>query len=373
MYCEKISIKNYRNIEKAEISLTPDINVLYGENAQGKTNILEAIYYFAHGKSFRQAKDKELIRFGESCANIKIEFSDKERKRSQEIRLFENSRKICLKENIKISRISEFIGVFRAVLFSPEHLSIVKDGPSERRNFEDIAISQLYPTYMSSLARYQKTLQQRNSLLKEPEGISFNDLLYVYSEQLATEAAFISEYREKYTERLSKFVSNIISEMTLGKEKVQINYKDRKSKEDYLRLLTENTEKEIRAGTTLYGSHKDDIYIELNGRDSRSFASQGQQRSIALAMKLSEGEISREITGEYPVFLFDDILSELDRRRKEYILSGLSGKQVIITCCEETGEENIFTVKGGRITPGCVKTPADSDDRVVENGDRIHE
>ena len=349
MYCENISLKNYRNVESCEVKLSPDINVFYGENAQGKTNLLEAIYYFAYGKSFRQAKDKELIRFGQENANIKIEFSDKIRKRTHEVRFFDNSRKICLKENIKISKMSEFIGVFRAVLFSPEHLSIVKDGPSERRSFEDIAVSQLYPAYMSSVSRYQKTLLQRNSLLKEPELASFNDMLYVYSEQLATEADFISEYREKYTERLSSYVSDIISDMTCGRENVKINYDDRKSKEEYLRLLTENTEKEIRAGVTLYGAHKDDIYIELNGRESRSFASQGQQRSIALAMKLAEGEISREITGEYPVFLFDDILSELDRSRKEYILSGLSGKQVIITCCEETNVGNIFTVKNGQV------------------------
>lgn len=349
MYCEKISLKNYRNIEKAEISLMPDINVLYGENAQGKTNLLEGIYYFAYGKSFRLAKDKELIRFGNESASIKIEFSDAVRKRSHEVRFFDSSRKICLKENIKISRMSEFIGIFRAVLFSPEHLSIVKDGPSERRNFEDIAISQLYPAYMSSITRYQKTLMQRNSLLKEPESFSFKDMLYVYSDQLATEAAFISEYREKYTERLNSHVSDIISDMTAGKESVKINYGKRKSKEEYLKLLTENTEKEIRAGTTLYGTHKDDIYIELNGKDSRSFASQGQQRSIALSMKLAEGEISREITGEYPVFLFDDILSELDRKRKEYILSGLKGKQVIITCCEDVDVGNVFTVKNGEI------------------------
>lgn len=365
MYCEKISLKNYRNVENAEISLTPEINVLYGENAQGKTNILEAVYYFAYGKSFRLAKDKELIRFGESAANIKIEFTDKDRKRNHEVRFFDSSRKICLKENIKISRLSEFIGVFRAVLFSPEHLSVVKDGPSERRNFEDIAISQLYPAYMSSISRYQKTLQQRNSLLKEPESYSFNDMLYVYSEQLATEAAFISEYRERYTERLSCVVSDIIKDMTCGRENVKISYGDRKSKEEYLRLLTENTEKEIHAGATLYGSHKDDIYIELNGKDSRSFASQGQQRSIALAMKLAEGEISREITGEYPVFLFDDILSELDKNRKSYILSGLTGKQVIITCCEETEVGNIYTVKNGLVRGVPAGEPP------VANGGRI--
>lgn len=351
MYCERISFKNYRNVEDAELSLDPGINVFYGENAQGKTNLLEGIYYFAYGRSFRMAKDRELIRFGEKEAELEIDFSDIDRRRSHKIKLFDVSRKICFKENIKISRMSEFIGIFRAVLFSPEHLSIIKDGPSERRNFEDIAISQLYPTYMSAAARYQKTLLQRNSLLKEPDAPSFREMLNVYSEQLSREAAFISEYRERYTEALSRHVYDIISDMTAGKERVKINYGDRKSENEYLKLLTENTEKEIRAGTTLYGTHKDDIYVELNGRDSRNFASQGQQRSIALAMKLAEGEISREITGEYPVFLFDDILSELDSKRKEYILSGLSDKQVIITCCEDVSVGRIFTVKSGRILP----------------------
>lgn len=351
MYCEKISFKNYRNVEDAEITLDPGINVFYGENAQGKTNILEGIYYFAYGRSFRMAKDRELIRFGENEAGLKIDFSDICRKRSHEIKLFGQSRKICFKENIKISRMSDFIGIFRAVLFSPEHLSIIKDGPSERRNFEDIAISQLYPTYMSAATRYQKTLLQRNSLLKEPDAPSFREMLNVYSEQLSREAALISEYRERYTEALSRHVYDIISDMTAGKEHAKINYGERKSEAEYRKLLTENTEKEIRAGTTLYGTHKDDICVELNGRDSRSFASQGQQRSIALAMKLAEGEISREITGEYPVFLFDDILSELDSKRKEYILSGLSDKQVIITCCEDVSVGRIFTVRGGRIFP----------------------
>lgn len=352
MYCEKISFKNYRNTENAELTLSPEINVFYGENAQGKTNLLEGIYYFAYGKSFRMAKDRELIRFGETGAEIEINFKDLTRKRKHRVILSNESRRICLKEGIKISRMSEFIGIFRAVLFSPEHLSVVKDGPSERRNFEDIALSQLYPTYMSSASRYQKTLLQRNSLLKEPDAPSFRDMLNVYSEQLSREAAFISEYREKYTESLSKYVSDIISDMTNGKERIKINYRERKSENEYFKLLTENTEKEIRAGTTLYGTHKDDIYIELNGKDSRSFASQGQQRSIALAMKLAEGEISKEITGEYPVFLFDDVLSELDPKRKEYVLSGLSGKQVIITCCEEVNIGRIFTVNGGRIVGG---------------------
>lgn len=348
MYCRKIIYENYRNIEKAEILPEKDVNVFYGNNAQGKTNLLEAIYYFASGKSFRGASDKELVRLGSESGKIKLFFSDNERERCHEVRFFVSERKICLKEDIKISRISEFIGVFRAVLFSPEHLSIVKGGPAERRNFCDLAISQLYPAYLTSLTKYKKLLMQRNALLKTPEGQGFDELLQVISLQMAKEAAFISSHREKYAERLSEYVGRTVSDMTDGKESVSVAYVKKRSEGEYARLLTENVQKEISAKTTLYGVHKDDIEIALNGLDSRIYASQGQQRSIALAMKIAEGEISREISGEYPVFLLDDILSELDGSRRDYILSGLTGRQVFITGCENIAGGKIFRVSDGK-------------------------
>ncbi len=351
MYCKKLLCENYRNIENASVSLSSGVNVFYGDNAQGKTNLLEAIYYFACGKSFRGARDRELISFDREGAYIALDFEDRDRERHHEVRFSRLSRRECFKEAIKTARMSEFVGSFRAVLFSPEHLSIVKDGPAERRLFEDIAISQLYPAYMSSLTRYQKLLSERNALLKEPEMFSFRGMLTVLSEQLAKEASFISEHRRRYTEQLSLITSEIVSEMTEGREKISIEYPCFRTEEEYRELLTSNVEKEIRASGTLYGIHKDDMPISLNGSDTRVYASQGQQRSIALAMKLSEGEISKQVTGEYPVFLLDDILSELDRSRKEYILSGFEGRQVIITCCEEIPElkqaASVFSVKKG--------------------------
>ncbi len=350
MYCTKIRYNDYRNIEKAEIEPIKGVNVFYGDNAQGKTNLLEGIYYFACGRSFRAAKDKELVRFGEDNASIDIEFTDNVRDRKHKIIFSKTERKSCFKEGIRICRMSEFIGSFRAVLFSPEHLSIVKDGPSERRSFLDISISQLYPAYMSALSKYQKILAERNACIKDAENGRFSkDMFRVISEQLAREAAIISEYREKYVSMLSEYVKNIISDMTCGKERAELRYECMKSEEEYLRCLTLNTEKEIRAGSTLYGPHKDDVKIILNDNEARSFASQGQQRSIALSMKLSEGEISKDITGEYPVFLFDDILSELDRSRKDYILSGLDGRQVIITCCEDIPKGHIFEIRAGSV------------------------
>ncbi len=352
MIINKISCKNYRNIENAELTLCPSTNVIYGNNAQGKTNILESVYYFACGKSFRGGKDKELVKFGAEGASIALEFTDSIRERRHEIYFPSSGRKSCFKEGIKITRISEFIGLFRAVLFSPEHLSIIKDGPSERRSFEDMAISQIRPQYLSSLMKYQKILADRNALLKNPDVQGFCDMMYVLSAQLAHESAYISKEREEYTKKLSEKVSEIISDMTSGKEKAEILYNCRMTEEQYLEKLTSSVEREIRASGTLYGIHRDDIQINLNGSDSRSFASQGQQRSLALAMKLAEGEISKEESGEYPVFLFDDVLSELDRSRKDYVLSGLNGRQIIMTCCEEIPVGTFYTVKNG-----CVECP----------------
>ena len=348
MYCEKLIYENYRNIERAEITLGEGVNVFIGNNAQGKTNAIEGVYYFARGKSFRGAKDKELIRLGQETAKAELFFSDNARKRHHEIILNTSEKRLCKKEGVIIRRLSDFIGSFRAVLFSPEHLSMVKEGPSERRNFADIAISQLYPAYIAALSKYQKILLQRNSVLKEPFSPVFYDTLLVLSEQLAAEAAVVAKFRAEYFAKLDVKVRDLIEDMTVGKEKFMLEYNDGKTREEYLACYTQNIEKETKAGTTLYGPHKDDVKITLNGGDARVFASQGQQRSIALAMKLGEGEISKDESGEYPVFLLDDILSELDDNRKEYVLRGLEGRQVLITTCERIPEgAKVFRVSGG--------------------------
>lgn len=349
MYCKKIKYRNYRNIESAEVELSEGVNVFIGNNAQGKTNAIEAVYYFARGKSFRGAKDKELVRLGADTATVEMSFRDNARERHHELILSASEKRICKKEGVVIRRMSEFIGAFRAVLFSPEHLSIVKDGPSERRNFADVAISQLYPAYVAALSKYQKILLQRNSALKEPYSPVFGDTLAVLSEQLAAEAAVVSAYRDAYVKKLDVKARELISDMTSERERVELRYSEPKTMEDYRRDFTQNVEKEIRAGTTLYGPHKDDIAITLNGGEARVFASQGQQRSIALAMKLGEGEISRDETGEYPVFLLDDILSELDDSRKAYVIRGLTDRQVLITTCETIPEgAKVFGVENGR-------------------------
>ena len=350
MFITKVTYKNYRNVKEAEIKLEREVNVFQGYNAQGKTNLLEGIYYFACGKSFRGASDKELVLLGEDTGSVTLYFTDEKRERTHEVQLFAAEKKICRKEGIKIGKMSDFIGVFRAVLFSPEHLSIVKDGPAERRAFLDVAISQVYPAYLASLSKYKKLLTDRNALLKDPSVIGFDDMISVISSQMASEAAFISGHRDRYIKKLSEHVEHLIYNMTGGHEIVKMQYNTLYGEDEYQRLFMSCIEREIAAKTTLHGIQKDDIYITLNGLDSRVYASQGQQRSIALAMKLAEGEISKEICGEYPVFLFDDILSELDEVRRGFVLTELYGRQVIITNCTQIDAGKIFNVYKGRVS-----------------------
>jgi len=340
MYCKQSSYVNFRNIEKQTLTFENGVNLIYGNNAQGKTNALEGIFLCAQGRSNRCSKEKDFIKFGSDHALVEIQYADKIRDDcSLYIKYLSNGRKHCAKNGVPLSKMSAFIGNFRAILFTPEHLAIVKSGPGERRHFIDCALSQLYPSYLVSLQNYARILVQRNKLLSDfhSDFSAFRDTLCLWSENLAAECERISRAREEYISSLSALARDIFSDMTSGREVLDITYGLSKSKEEYLRLLTENIDTELKYKTTLYGIHKDDIDIKINNNKARIFASQGQQRSASLAMKLSEGEISKTICGEYPVFLFDDILSELDPSRKDYIMHGILGRQVIITACEDIG------------------------------------
>ena len=351
MYCKKISVRDFRNIEKAEVEFCEGVNILSGRNAEGKTNLLEAIFYSSVGRSFRGAHTPEIIRFGKSRAEIELEFKDAKREQIQKIKveLYKDKQRKIEKNGVKMDKLSEIVGVFRAVLFCPEHLSMIKDGPAGRRSYMDMAISRMYPMYMHSLQRYAYILKQRNTLIKNAysDRQTFDLTVELWSERLAEEAAAIAEMRVRFIRRVSGYVEDIFNEMTGEREKTVLIYKgssgqpeeeylDReKTKKRYLELLGSNHDREISAGATLYGIHKDDIEITLNGKSSRIYASQGQQRSLALALKLAEGEICREEFGDYPVFLFDDVLSELDETRRDYLIHKIRDKQVIITSCEE--------------------------------------
>lgn len=353
MLCKKVELQNFRNAECETVTFDSGINVLHGENAQGKTNLLEAIYYISLGKSFRGSKDAEIIRFGEEYAAISLDFIAQGREQNVTMRFSDNTRqkKTVTHNGVKITKLSELVGSFRAVLFSPDHLQMIKDGPSLRRNYLDVAISQLRPMYLHSLQKYNKILLNRNKLIKnaEEDRATFDSTVDFWSAQLAHEAAIIARARAEYVQKSGAIIADFYKRMCQSgeidetpeliyagsaKQDGELYFDTEVTEKNFLRLLTDFHEREIAAGSTLYGIHKDDIIINLNGKNTRLYSSQGQQRSLALAMKLAEGEICRMDCGEYPVFLFDDVFSELDSIRRRNLLREIADRQVIITSCE---------------------------------------
>ena len=350
MYAKRASVKNFRNIKEANVDFCPGVNVLVGENAQGKTNLLEAVFYASVGRSFRAANASEMISFGQKSAEISVDFKREERERDDNItiKLFTDKKKTVEKNNLRVERMSDIVGSFRAVLFCPEHLSLIKAGPSERRNYLDIAISRISPKYIRSLQRYSYFLKQRNALIKTAYNRrdAFDATVELWSEKMAEEAALISKMRLDFIKRVSALVEGYFLDMSGEKEVTELVYKGNAGLENdaysnteevkkrFLELLSTNHDREIALGATQYGIHKDDVDIKINSKSARIYASQGQQRSLALAMKLAEGEICREEFGDYPVFLFDDVLSELDETRRDYMILHSKNKQVIISTCE---------------------------------------
>ena len=345
MIIKKLKAESFRNIKSCDLDFNPGVNMLYGNNAQGKTNAVEAMYIFARGKSFRAREDKELIKFGEEGFRIYIEYEDKSGINSLEYSYFAKERR-RKKNGYKIDGVKEMIGNFKAVLFYPDDLSLVKESPEKRRDFLNVAISQCYKSYVSYYYNYKKALENRNCLLKfSSKGIYVDENeLISWSQYMAEYAAHIYMMRREYVEKLKIYSKRIMEEISEGKEILDIFYKsDLKNeisdlnlvKEEYKKILTADIEREKLVGTSLFGVHRDDLDININGVSARIFASQGQQRSIVLSLKLGEGEVNKDVCGEYPVFLFDDVLSELDEKRKKYIFNGIEKRQIIITSCEE--------------------------------------
>lgn len=350
--------RNFRNIESCELEFSPGTNILLGENAQGKTNAIEGIYIFARGRSFRKGDDKDLVKFGTDGFNISIDYNDNTGENTLEYALHGRERR-RKKNGYKITRVSEMMGSFRAVLFSPDDLTLVKGGPDERREFLNVAISQCYPSYIAFYSDYKKALENRNALLKNAsKGLYFDEReLLAWSEQLAEYASFVYLKRKEYIKKLEVYASRFMKDISDGREELLLSYKsdiccESDLREDivreYIAVFTENLARERAAGVSLYGPHREDIFITVNGKDARIFSSQGQQRSIVLSLKMAEGEVSRELFSEYPVFLFDDVLSELDEKRQSFVLSGMTGRQIIITSCERLRVAGDVTeVKGG--------------------------
>lgn len=365
MIIKRFRAQSFRNIESCDIEFVPGVNLLHGRNAQGKTNAMEGIYLFSRGRSFRGRDDSELMKMGSDGFRIAIEYEDAYGNQSLEYAHIGKDR-LRKKNGYKITKVSEMVGSFRAVLFYPDNLSLVKDGPEERRSFINVAAASAYPTYLKTYADYKKALENRNCLLKfANKGYYYDESeLYSWSASMAEYASHIYLARVEYINKLQTYARKILLEISDGKEELVLEYKgdipdgifDRGAiRDEYIRLLTENIQKEIAAGITLYGPHRDDIDIKIGDIPARSFASQGQQRSIVLAMKLGEGEVCRDVTGEYPVFLFDDVLSELDEKRREYVLRGSGDRQIIITSCE-SDEYRSFANREIDVSDGKYKT-----------------
>ena len=348
MYCKKIEVENFRNIERAEIHFSEGVNVLAGANAQGKTNLLEAIFYPSMGRSFRGAKTTEMIRFGEKDAKISLSYRDHKRDHRIDVKIYREKLRQVEKNGVRVDKLSDIVGSFRVVLFYPEHLSLIKSSPQERRGYLDMAIGGIRPLYIHTLQKYNHILKQRNALLRTAltDRRAFDATVELWSDQLAAVAAELSVMRYEYIIRARKFIAESFSEMTGEREVPRVTYAgssgqkeaeyaDREAVEKkYRELLMSAHDREIAIGSTLWGIHKDDLAIDINGHRARIYGSQGQQRSLALAMKLAEGEICREEYGDYPVFLLDDVLSELDSERREYLLHRIRDKQVILTGCD---------------------------------------
>lgn len=352
MKIKSLEAENFRNFKNLSVAFD-DVNIIYGKNAQGKTNLIEAIYLFTGARSFRGARDSEMIAFGSDKARLKINFEGGGRAQTAEIET-DGKKKVKLNGIAKksVSALGEEI---KAVIFSPAHLMLIKGGPAERRKFADDALCQIKSNYAAVLKAYNRALQQRNIVIKDISvSADLRSMLYVWDAALAKEGAKIIYQRQKYLEALTPFVKEIFSGISGGKEEITLklagdfDYSDLEQAEiekKLLKLLNENQNNDILNRITKTGPHRDDIEILINGRSARIYGSQGQQRSSVLALKLAEASLLYEKTGIKPAALLDDVMSELDEKRQDYVLNHLKDWQVFITCCDA---QSVLRLKKGK-------------------------
>ena len=353
MWIKNIKIKNFRNYEQEEIKLEKNINIFYGKNAQGKTNIIEAIFLCSLGKSFRAKKDNEMIKLNEQNAMVEIEYEKSDR--DGKIKIEIGNKKNIYLNGIKIKKLSELLGNLNIVIFTPDDINILKGGPQNRRRFLDIMISQLRPNYMHILNLYIKTMEQRNNYLRQiKEEHKDENLLEIWDEKLAEYAIKIYEYRKEFIEKMIKKLDIIHKNITNGEEQIELEYvTECDSKEKYLKLLKERRKLDIIKGFTTKGVHRDDFMIYINKKDIKIFGSQGQNRTAMLSLKLAELQVIYDEIGEYPILLLDDFMSELDKTRRKNFLENIEGTQVIITGTEKLDIENLeyleYNVSNGKV------------------------
>lgn len=333
MTADRLELSDFRSYLAADIAFSPGLNVIYGGNGQGKTNLLEAVYLFCTGKSYRTAHDTEAVRFGAQRARVRLSFSDRKRSHTAEIRLGE--KKAVSVNGVPVSRLSELVGAFRAVIFTPEHLGLIRGGPSARRQFLDVFISQWKPVYFQTLLSYYQVVRQRNSLLRRRPA-DLPEQLAVWNEKLYEYGAAVCAGREQALISLSEAVQAAALDITAGAEEYTLSYLpsvkgDYTDKERFLSQLDRAFDQEVEKGVSLIGPHRDDFAARLGGRDLKKFGSQGQVRTCVLSLKLAECDMIAHHCGDYPVLLLDDMLSELDGPRQEYLLSHIGGRQVLLT------------------------------------------
>lgn len=374
MFLQKLQLKNFRNYSEASLNFSPGINVLLGQNAQGKTNLLESIYVLATARSHRTANDRELIRFGNSDADIKGLVHRRSDDLPLELELGKRGKKARV-NHLEQAKLSQYIGQLNVILFSPEDLSLVKGSPTGRRRFIDMEFGQIAPRYLHDLTAYRDVLKQRNHYLKSLSMQKTNDRVYldVLSEQLSLFGGSIIVQRQKFLTDLEKYAQELHLSITQGQEQLSFEYdsklkdiKDRSEQELQQIMDTQlktQYEKEIFQGTTLIGPHRDDIKFLINGKNVQTYGSQGQQRTTALSVKLAEIDVMKEQTGEYPLLLLDDVLSELDGQRQTHLLKTIQNKvQTFLTAPAMNDvarnlikAPKIFTIEKGHVAETTAK------------------
>ncbi len=358
MIIKSLEVSNYRNYENMKIVFGKGKNILYGDNAQGKTNILEALYLSATTKSHRGSRDRELIRFDQEEAHVRTVVNKRNKEYVIDMHLRQHQTKGVAINRVPIHKAGELFGMLNIVLFSPEDLNIIKSGPRSRRKFLDMELCQLDRIYLSDLAKYRKTLQQRNSLLKEmiyqPQ---LKDTLSVWDSQLVHYGRSIIRKRQQFVTQLNQIIGGIHTQITGGKEHLVLRYEPNTTEEQFIALMKEAAPRDQKMAQTTVGPHRDDMIFEIDGIDIRKYGSQGQQRTGALSLKLAEIQLVEQLIHDKPVLLLDDVLSELDAGRQNDLLNSITDIQTIITCTgldefvrNRFPIDSIFEVRQGTVT-----------------------
>ncbi len=363
MKIKSLHLENFRNFSDERFEFADGINILAGHNAQGKTNCIEAIYFCSCLKSYRVLKEEQLIRFGAENASITLCYEVENGEEEMKILFSKGKPKEFRHNGLVVPRLRDLLGCFQSVIFTPDHLNLIKEGPNKRRNFLDMALCSLDLKYTDTLLNYQKIIKNRNALLRQcQKDLSLYGMLDIWDEKLAEAGAYIAEARQNYIARLSDCAKEYYGEISQKPEKMKLIYlnqftKDTVDREEYARLflarLRRMRETDIAMGQTMHGVHKDDILILLGGKSMKFFASQGQIRSAVLAIKLAEAECIKKIQGSEPVLLLDDILSELDAHRQKFIFQRMEGRQTVLSTCElgkiRKKGDRVFSIKDGKV------------------------